>query len=85
MARPRSNDPIEPMTLGNMRDNGVRSLAVSCWQCHHRAILSAERWPDDTPVPTFGPRIVCTKCGMIGADARPTAGTARNLTGNQWR
>ena len=56
MARPRSNDPIEPMTLGNMRDNGVRSLAVSCWQCHHRAILSAERWPDDMPVPTFGPR-----------------------------
>jgi hypothetical protein len=35
MAGPTSNDPIEPMTLGNMRDNGVRSLAVSCWQCHH--------------------------------------------------
>jgi hypothetical protein len=24
------------MTLGKMRANGVRSLAVSCWQCHHR-------------------------------------------------
>ena len=23
------------MTLGNMRANGVRSLDVSCWQCHH--------------------------------------------------
>jgi hypothetical protein len=23
------------------------------------------------PVPTFGPRTVCTGCGMIGADARP--------------
>jgi len=40
------------MTLGN----GVRSLAVSCWQCHHQAVLSAERWPDDMPVPAFGPR-----------------------------
>jgi hypothetical protein len=29
---------IEPMTLGNMRENGVRSLDVSCWLCHHRAI-----------------------------------------------
>jgi hypothetical protein len=22
-------------------------------------------------VPTFGPRMVCTRCGIIGADARP--------------
>jgi len=31
----RSYDPIEPMTLANMRENGVRSLDVRCWQCHH--------------------------------------------------
>jgi hypothetical protein len=30
--------------LGNMRANGVRSLAV--WRCHHKAVLSADRWPD---------------------------------------
>jgi hypothetical protein len=71
MARPRSNDPIEPMTLQNMRENGVRSLAISCWICHHAAVLSADGWPDDVPVPTFGPRMVCTRCGIIGADARP--------------
>jgi hypothetical protein len=59
------------MTLGNMRANGVRSLDVSCWQCHHRAIMSADPWSDDVPVPTFGPRMVCTRCGIIGADARP--------------
>jgi hypothetical protein len=29
------------LTLGNMRANGVRSLDLCCWQCHHRAILSA--------------------------------------------
>jgi hypothetical protein len=28
-------------------------------------------WSDDVPVPTFGPRMVCTHCGVIGADARP--------------
>jgi hypothetical protein len=63
--------PIEPMTLGNMRSNGVRSLAIACTICRHQAVISAEFWPDDTPVPTFGPRMVCTRCGIVGADARP--------------
>jgi hypothetical protein len=71
MARSRFNDPVEPMTLGSMRDNGVRSLDVSCWQCHHRAIMSADPWPDHVTVPTFGPGMVCTRCGIVGADARP--------------
>jgi hypothetical protein len=31
MAPRRLNYTIEPMTLANMRENGVRSLAVSCW------------------------------------------------------
>jgi hypothetical protein len=59
------------MTLGNMRANGVRSLDVCRWQCHHEAILSADPWPDHMAVPAFGPRMVCTRCGIIGADARP--------------
>jgi hypothetical protein len=25
------------------------------------------------PVPTFGPRMVCTRCGVIGVDAQPNA------------
>jgi hypothetical protein len=54
-----------------MRANGVRSLDVSCWNCHHRAVVSADPWPDHVPVPAFGPRMVCTGCGIIGADARP--------------
>jgi hypothetical protein len=61
----------DPMTLGIKRANGVRSLGVSCWQCHHRAILSADPWPGHVPVPSFGPRMVCTRCGIIGAEARP--------------
>ena len=49
MARSRFNDPIEPMDLGNMRQNDVRSLDVSCWLCHHRAILSAAPWEAELP------------------------------------
>jgi hypothetical protein len=47
--RPRSQAG-PAMTLGNMRANGVRSLDVCCWQCHHRAFLSADPWPDHVPV-----------------------------------
>jgi hypothetical protein len=67
----RTAEPIVPMTLGNMRRLGVRSLAISCSICHHAAVMSAEPWPDDVPVSAFGPRMVCTRCGIVGADARP--------------
>jgi hypothetical protein len=62
-----------------------RSLAVSC---HHLGIISAAPWPDDVPVPAFGRRMVCTKCGIVGADARPSCQEQRareSLTGVQWR
>ncbi len=60
------------ITLGNMRANGVRTLAMWCdgLAQHHRAIDVSD-YPDDVPVPAFGPRMVCTVCGAIGADAQP--------------
>jgi hypothetical protein len=76
------------MTLGNMRELGVRSLAVYCWQCHHEGVLSADHRPDHVAVPTFGPRMMCTGCGIIGADARPNwkeQPPRQTLTGVQWR
>jgi hypothetical protein len=61
------------MTLGNMRENGVRSLAITCGAlgCHHCATMDVSGFPADVMVPSFGPRMVCTVCGAIGADARP--------------
>jgi hypothetical protein len=59
------------MTLGSMRRFGVRSLAVSCHQCHHETIINADRWPGQMRVPSVGLRTVCTKCGAVGADVRP--------------
>jgi len=60
------------MTLGNMRENGERSLAITCgalW-CH-RPALDVSGYADDVTVPSLGPRMVCTMCGAVGADARP--------------
>jgi hypothetical protein len=76
------------MTLGNMPAQGVRSLAVSSWLCHHGAVLAVDRWPDGVPVPSFGPRMVCTGCGIVGAAARPNWRERQErptLTGTQWR
>jgi hypothetical protein len=37
-------------------------------------------------VPTFGPRMVCTRCEIVGADARPNwKEQLQSLTGVQWR
>jgi hypothetical protein len=35
MKKSRVSDPIELMTLGNMRENGVRSLAAEREALHH--------------------------------------------------
>jgi hypothetical protein len=71
LATSRLNFPIEPMDLANMRQNGVRSLAVHCPQCPKEVILNVDHLPGDLTVPLFGPPMVCTKCGRVGADARP--------------
>ncbi len=42
----RNRYPIIPMDLGNMRANGVRRLAVYCWNCHHEATLDVDRYDD---------------------------------------
>ncbi len=75
------------MTLANMRQQGVRSLWVVCELCHHDAVLNVDRFDDDVSVPAFGPRMVCTRCGIIGAFARPSwqeRPAGESLTNKQW-
>jgi hypothetical protein len=61
-----------PMTLANMRANGVRSLDVWCsGRGQHHTVINVDAYPGDVTVPNFGPRMVCKICGAIGADVRP--------------
>jgi hypothetical protein len=76
------------MTLANMRDNGVRSLSVTCELCHHEAVMNVDAFDDAVSVPAFGPRMVCTVCGIVGAFAGPNWRERlqqESLTGLHWR
>jgi hypothetical protein len=55
------------MTLGNMRANGVHTLAVRClvFGCCHETVLEVDSYGEEIPVPAFEPRMVCTACGAI--------------------
>jgi hypothetical protein len=63
----------EVRTLGNMRANDVRTLAAWCLGrgCNHFRVLNVSGYPDHMPVRSFGPRLRCERCGLLGADTRP--------------
>src|SRR5258708_956085 len=60
---PRSDEPTKPMTLGNMRSLGVRSLFATCLACGSKTEVNIDAWPDDVPVPSFTRHMRCTGCG----------------------
>jgi hypothetical protein len=66
------------MTLANMRENGVRSLCVTCEVCHHEAVMNVDAFGEAVPVSAFGPRLVCTVCGIMAAFARPNCRNDRS-------
>ena len=61
------------MTLGNMRQQGVRGLAVFCLNhaCLHRTVINVDEYPAEIEVPSFGRRMKCSKCGGRRVDVRP--------------
>jgi hypothetical protein len=63
------HSPGPPMTLGNMRQQGVRNLVAYCLSdsCRHTALIDVSGYPDVIEVPEFGKR---AKCGNR-VDVRP--------------
>jgi hypothetical protein len=69
----RRAETFFPVTLGHIRSHGCRDLLVYCeaiW-CNHSAEIHAERLPDETVIRALCPRMVCTRCDLVGADVRP--------------
>jgi hypothetical protein len=70
---PRQRETFPPVTLGHIRGHGCRNILVYCtsgW-CNHSVVMNADGLPDEMPVRSLCPRMVCTACGLIGADVRP--------------
>lgn len=61
------------MTLGNMRDHGVRAVDAWCEAtgCGHMATINVDPLPDELPVPDVALRLRCSYCGSRRIHARP--------------
>ena len=77
--------PTGPMTLRNMRSLGPRSLDVQCRACDYQTTINVDKWPDEEPVPAFGLRMRCSKCGHLGASVRPDWTQLRGVRGTPRR
>lgn len=55
----------QKITLGEMRESGVRGLLVYCsdYRCSHSTQLSADQWPDDVRLSDLESRFTCQACG----------------------
>jgi hypothetical protein len=69
-------ETFEPVTLGHIRGHGCCDLLVYCGSinCHHSVTMNADHLSDDTLIRSLGSRMVCTRCGHVGADVRPDWG-----------
>jgi hypothetical protein len=56
------------MTLGNMRELGVRHLIAFCLHdaCRDQDVIDVSKYPDDVEVPSFQRGVKCGKCGRRG-------------------
>jgi hypothetical protein len=59
-----------PMSIENMRENGVRWLSVECRSCRHQSSVNVDDWPGEIPVPAAGRRFRC-RCGSKEINTRP--------------
>jgi hypothetical protein len=92
MASKPKQPPGPAMTLGNMRELGVRNLVAYCLRdaCRHVGLLDVSSYPAETEVPWFRSRVFCAKCGARKnhIDVRPNWSeqpTQQSLVGKEWR
>jgi hypothetical protein len=62
---------VPPMTLQNMRANGVRMVIAQCETCGHKADLNVDALPETVKVPKAGQRLRCSRCGGKKINTRP--------------
>jgi len=71
------NNPGPPMTLANMRENGVRAVIATCEACRREADVNVDALSETVTVPRAGQRLRCSQCGGKTISTRPAWHTAR--------
>ena len=71
--------PGPPMTLANIRLNGVRMVAASCANCGRSADVSVDALPETLTVSEAGQRLRCSQCGAKTISTRPAWHTSQRL------
>ena len=69
--------PGPPMTLMNMRLNGVRMVTASCANCGRSADVNVDALPETLTVPEAGKRFRCGSCGGKTISTRPAWHTSQ--------
>ena len=72
---------FKPMTLANMRQNGVRSLTATCANCGRSADVNVDLLPESLHVSETGNRLRCSSCGGKTISTRPAGHTGSNRPG----
>src|SRR5271170_1407177 len=68
-----------PMSLANMRENGVHAVIATCQACGHKADVNVDELPASTAVPHVGQRLRCSQCGGKKIETRPARHTVSGL------
>jgi rRNA maturation protein Nop10 len=61
----------QPMTLANMRENGVYSVIAICVACGHRVNVNVDALPETIAVPEAGLQLRCGQCGGNRINTQP--------------
>jgi hypothetical protein len=64
---------LRPMSLGNMRAHGVRSVLATCQEtsCGHARSVNVDNLSADVPVPDVALRLRCSACGSRNVKTQP--------------
>jgi len=83
MASPRGKNFGPPMTLANMRQNGVHAVIARCEACGHVADVNVDALAGTILVPEVGRRLRCSECGGKGIETRPAWHAASDAWGRR--
>jgi hypothetical protein len=77
--------PGPPMSLRNMRENGVRAVIATCELCKRSADVNVDALLETTFVPKAAQRLRCSQCGGKRILTRPAWHTAQQEGGPKYQ